>query len=25
WVYSIGNGLIKDLNVSVSGPGQFAR
>ena len=23
WVYSIGNGLIKDLNVSVSGPGQF--
>jgi len=25
WVYSIGNGLIKDLNVSVSGLGQFAR
>ena len=25
WVYSIGNGLIKDLNVSVSGPGQFVR
>jgi carbonic anhydrase len=25
WVYSIGNGLIKGLNVSVSGPGQFAR
>jgi carbonic anhydrase len=25
WVYSVGNGVIKDLNVSVSGPGQFAR
>jgi carbonic anhydrase len=25
WVYSIANGLIKDLNVSVNGPAQFAR
>jgi len=25
WVYSLGNGLIKDLDVTVSGPGQFAR
>jgi carbonic anhydrase len=25
WVYSIGNGLIKDLNVTANGPGRFAR
>ena len=25
WVYSIGNGLIKDLNVTTNGPGRFAR
>lgn len=25
WVYSLGNGLIKDLGVSVSGPGEFVR